>query len=152
MNKCKGFLLIFFSFCIGVLVGGYLFSKSQPRSFLALNQCQNCLTNQDFLGLLASAGIQKLSGAIPLKVYETDKTIAVKLPLSSHRIGHYVIFPKRDIKNVGEISGENEQYFTDALYVARRIIEQQKLSKYSLCTNGPDFQHVTYLHFHLVGD
>lgn len=151
MNKQKGTFLILAALLVGILIGGYLFSKSQPRSFLALNQCRNCLTRQDFLGLLASAGIQNFPGAIPLKVCETDKTIAVKLPLPSNR-SHYIIIPKKDIKNLGEISDANEQYFMDALYVARWIVEQRKLSKYSLYTNGPASQHVTYLHFHLVSE
>jgi len=150
MNKRKGILLIVVVLCFGILIGGYLFSKSQPRSLIALNQCRSCLTQEDFLGLLASAGIQNFSGAMPLKVCETDKTIAVKLPFSAERRIHYVIVPKKDIKNIGEISGANEQYFTDAFYVARWIIEQGKLSKYYLYTNGPELQHVTYLHFHLI--
>ena len=151
MNKRKGIFLVLAALCIGILIGGYLFSKSQPRSFLALAQCRDCLSHQDFLGLLASAGIQNFSGVMPLKVCETDKTIAVKLPSSSRR-SHYIIVPKKDIRNVGEISRTNEEYFTDALYVARWIIEQQRLSKYRLYTNGPSSQEVTYLHFHLVSD
>ena len=151
MNKHKGFLLILAALFIGILIGGYLFSKSQPRSLLALDQCRSCMSHEDFLGLLASAGIQNFSGMMPLKVCETDKTIAVKLPSSSRRI-HYVIVPKKDIRNVGEISRTNEEYFTDALYVARWIIEQQRLSKYRLYTNGPSSQEVTYLHFHLISE
>jgi len=50
---------------------------------------------------------------MPFKVFETDKTIVIKLPFSSHRI-HYVIIPKKDIKNIGEVSEANAQYFTDA--------------------------------------
>ncbi len=147
MNKST----ILISLCAGVLIGGYLFSRSQPRSFLALNRCQSCLTHEDLLGLLASAGIQNFSGLAPLKVFETDKTVAVKLPFGPERI-HYIIFPKKDIKNVGEISKDNVQYFTDALFVARWIIEHRKLHKYRLYTNGPGAQEVTYLHFHLVAD
>ncbi len=108
MNKRKGILLIFVALCIGILIGGYLFSKSQPRSLIALNQCRSCLTYEDFLGLLASAGIQNFSGTIPLKICETDKAIAVKIPFSSGRRIHYIIVSKQDIKNIGEISGANE--------------------------------------------
>ncbi len=150
MNKRKGIFLIFVALCIGILIGGYLFSKSQPRSLIALNQCRSCLTQRDFLGLLASAGIEHFSGAMPMKVCETDKTIAVKLPFSSERRVHYVIIPKKDIKNMGEISGANEQYFTDAFYVARWLVEHGKLKRYRFYTNGPELQAVTYLHFHLV--
>jgi hypothetical protein len=95
------------------LIGGYLFSQSQPRSFLAINRCDSCLTHEDLLGLLASIQIQKVSGLMPFKVFETDKTVVVKLPFSSYRI-HYVIIPKKDIKNIGEISEADAQYLTDA--------------------------------------
>jgi hypothetical protein len=151
MTKFKIIVLVLISLCVGILIGGYLFSQSQPRSFLAINRCQNCLTYKDSLGLLASIGIQKFSGVMPFKVFETDKTVAFKLPFSSHRI-HCVIIPKKDIKNIGEISEANVQYLTDAFFVARWIIERENLSNYRVFTNGPGYQKVTYLHFHLVAE
>ena len=151
MKKFKIIFLVLISICVGILIGGYLFSQSQPRSFLAINRCQNCLTHEDLLGLLASVQIQKFSGLMPFKVFETDKTVVIKHPFSSDRI-HYIIIPKKDIKNIGEISEANAQYLTDAFFVARWIIEREKLSKYSFYTNGPGSQDVTYLHFHLVAE
>lgn len=149
MKKFKIIFLVLISICVGILIGGYLFSQSQPRSFLAINRCQNCLTHEDLLGLLASVQIQKFPGLMPFKVFETDKTVVIKLPFSSHRI-HYVIIPKKDIKNIGEVSEADAQYLTDAFFAVRWIIEQGKLSKYRFYTNGPGSQDVTYLHFHLV--
>lgn len=134
---------------VGIVIGGYLFSQSQPRSLLALNQCQNCLSPNELAGLLASVGIQKLPSLIPFIVFETDKTIAIKLPLQKKHF-HYVIIPKKDIKNIGELSGADAPYLIDAYLVSRQIIEKDKLYKYRLCTNGPGFQDVTYLHFHLA--
>jgi diadenosine tetraphosphate (Ap4A) HIT family hydrolase len=109
------------------------------------------LTHEDLLGLVASVGIQKFPGLMPFVVFETDKTIAIKRPFSSERI-HYVIIPKKDIENIGEISGADTQYLTDAFLVGRWIIERENLSKYRLYTNGPGYQDVTYLHFHLVAE
>jgi diadenosine tetraphosphate (Ap4A) HIT family hydrolase len=86
---------------------------------------------------------------MPFLVIETDKTIAMKLPLPHKRI-HYLIIPKKDIKDIGKISEADTQYLTDAFFVARQIIEQQNLSRYEIYTNGPGLQTVTYLHFHLV--
>jgi hypothetical protein len=151
MKKFKIILLILFSICVGILIGGYLFSQSQPRSFLALNRCQDCLTHEDLLGLVASVGIQKFPGLMPSVVFETDKTIVVKLPFSWKRV-HYVIIPKKDIKNIGEISEADAQYLIDAFFVVRWIIERENLSKYRFYTNGPGYQQVTYLHFHLVAE
>ena len=151
MKKFKIVLLILLSICVGVLIGGYLFSHSRPRSFLALNRCQNCLTHEDLLGLVASVGIQRFPGLMPFVVFETDRTIAIKRPFSSERI-HYVIIPKKDIKNIGEISEVDGQYLTDAFLVGRWIIERENLSRYRLYTNGPGYQDVTYLHFHLAAE
>jgi len=151
MKKFKIIFLVLISLCVGVLIGGYLFSQSQPRSFLAINRCESCLTHADLLGLLASVGIQNFPGLMPFRVFETDKTVVIKYPFSSDRI-HYVIVPKKDIKNIEGISEANAQYLTDAFLVARWIIEREKLSKYRLYTNGPGSQDVTYLHFHLVAE
>jgi hypothetical protein len=151
MNKFKITFLLLLSMCLGIMIGAYLFSQSQPRSILSVYRCQNCLGHADLLGLIASAGIQKLPGLIPSVVFETDKTIVIKPAFSAERI-HYVILPKKDIKDIGDISPADAQYLIDTFLVARRIIEEEKLSKYRFYTNGPGFQDVTYLHFHLVAE
>lgn len=134
---------------LGIVIGGYFFSRSQPRSLLALNRCEDCMSPEDLAGLLASVAIQRMPGIIPFIAFETDKTIAIKLPLQKTRI-HYVIIPKKDIKNIGELSGDDSSYLTDIFLVARQIIEKEKLTRYRIYTNGPSYQDVTYLHFHLV--
>jgi hypothetical protein len=151
MNKFDIALLVLVSVIIGIIIGGYLFAQSQPRSFLSINRCQNCLSRADLLGLIASVGIQKFPGLIPSVVLETDRTVVVKHPFPLERI-HYLIIPKKDIKDIGEISEANAQYLIDAYFVVRRIIEEKKLSKYQLFTNGPGFQDMTYLHFQLIAE
>jgi hypothetical protein len=136
------------SLALGVVIGGNLFSKTQPRSFIALTRCESCLSAADLAGLLGSVGIQKFPGPIPFAELETDKTVAIKLP--SSRGVHYVIIPKKDIRSVADLSEANAAYLTDAYLVARRLIERDRLSKYRFYTNGPGIQTVTYLHFHLV--
>ncbi len=152
MNKLKMLFLVLLSMATGILLGAYLFSQSQPRSILSINYCQNCLSRADFLGLIGSVGIQRFPGLIPAVAFETDKTVAMKLPSSAAERIHYVIIPKKDIKNIGEISEANGEYILDAYLVARKIIEKEKLTKYRFFTNGPDFQDVTYLHFHLIAE
>ncbi len=149
MSKSKTTLLVALSFCTGILTGSYLFSQSQPRSILSINHCEHCLSSKDLAGLLVSMGIQKFPDLIPSVVFETDKTVVIKHPFARERI-HYLIIPKKDIKNIGEISEADTQYLMDAFLVARRIIEEEKLTDYKLLTNGPGFQDVTYLHFHLI--
>jgi len=103
----------------------------------------------ELAGLLASVGVRKTPGLIPFVVLETDKTIVLKNPFGRERV-HYLIIPKKDIKNIGEISKEDEPYLIDAHAVARALIEKEKLYRYRLYTNGPGVQHVAYLHFHLI--
>ena len=138
---------LFFVF-VGLVAGGYLFDQSQPRSFLALNHCTQCMSAADLAGLLASVGIQKVPNALPFVVYETNKTIAIRNPFVRWRTD-YVIIPKIDIKNIGQMSARNESYILDAYKVAAHIIKEKHLSNYRLLTNGPGLQKVTYLHFHL---
>ena len=149
MKKFKLPFLILVSVCVGIVIGGYLFSQSQPRSFLAIQNCERCLSPSDLAGLLASVVVQKFPGLIPSVVHETDKTIAFKLPFSRSK-AHYVIVPKKDIKDVGEISEADVPYLADAFVVLGQIIRENKLVNYWLETNGPGFQKVTYLHFHLI--
>src|SRR5262245_5571776 len=133
----------------GVVIGGNLFSRTQTRSFIALTRCEYCLSAADLAGLLGSVGIQKVPGRIPFAEIETDRTVAIKLPTTSRGV-HYVIIPKRDLKNVADLSEANAAYLIDAYLVARRLIERDRLSEYRFYTNGPGIQNVTYLHFHLV--
>ena len=136
---------------LGIVIGGYLFARTQPRSILALKECDHCLSPEDLAGLLASVGMQVAPGALPFVVYETDKTIAIREPLPRGHL-HYVIIPKRDMKNIADISLADSAYLMDALLVSRHLIEKDKMHRYRLYTNGPGLQSVTYLHWHLEDD
>ena len=159
MSKLKATFATLLLLAAGTVIGGYLFSESQPRSFLSLNQCQDCLSSKDLAGLLVSVGVNKLPGVIPAVEFETDKTIVIKYPFQKARspaetrtvsTDHYLIIPKKDIRNVGEISEADAPYIVDAYLAARHIIEKTKSSQYELFTNGPGFQDASYLHFHLL--
>jgi hypothetical protein len=151
MNKLKVSLLILLCIGVGILMGGYLFSKSQPRSVFAIARCQSCLTLADLYGLMASIGIQKFPHLVPYVVFETEKTVVVKDPYDTKQL-HYLIIPKKDIKNIGQISEADADYLVDMFLVARQIIEEERLFEYRILTNGPGFQDVTYLHFHLLAN
>ena len=76
-------LLAALTLLAGVVLGGYLFSDSQPRSFLALSRCDSCYRLNDLAGLLASAGIQKAGAAIPVAVKETERCVAIEHPFKN---------------------------------------------------------------------
>lgn len=136
------------AFVVGVVVGGYLFVDSKPRSFLALGRCVACYRPNDLAGLLASAGIQRTPGLIPRVVRETDHCLAIQHPFPEARF-HFVVFPKKDIKNLGEVALGDEPYVMDCLGVIRSLILEYHLKYYRVLVNGPGLQDVTYLHFHL---
>jgi histidine triad (HIT) family protein len=137
---------------IGVMLGGYLFADTQPRSFLVLNKCEGtCFQANELLGLLTSVGIQRFPALVPSVVKETDKTIVIEHPSPQARI-HYLVIPKRDVKNIGELSDADNEYLIDVFKVVREIVEEKNLRDYRLATNGPGYQGLTYLHFHLTAN
>lgn len=136
---------------LGVLLGGYLFSDTQPRSLLALHTCGNdCLKQNELLGLVGSVIVQKSPGLLPDVLLETDKTVAINYPIA-HDGDHFVIIPKRDIKNIGEIREGDQPYIMDALAVIGQLVKEKNLRSYRIITYGPERQDITYLHFHLLG-
>lgn len=151
MNK-RTILTLIIIFTVGALIGGYLFRDVQPRSFLAFDRCnESCLNTNELLGLIGSVGVQKLPELIPFVVKETDKTIVIESPVNEDTI-HYVIIPKKDIKDVGDISESDKDYIIDAYAVIGQIIREKNLTKYRVYTNGPSYQSVNYIHFHLLSD
>lgn len=150
MTRVRSILIVLAPLVLGVILGGYLFSDSRPRSFLALNKCEGtCLKPNELLGLAASVGLQKFSGLLPSVVKETDKIIVLDDSDSPAAI-HYLIIPKKDIKNVADLSDADSAYLVDAYKVAGELIREKNLTNYRLITNGPGHQTVTYLHFHLM--
>lgn len=142
-------------FAMGVLIGGYLFAKSQPRAFLALKDCNGaCLHAEQVTGLVASVGVLRFPRLIPYIVKETDHCAAMRAPYASQDQSHfhYVIFPKKDIKDIADIAIEDQPYIWDCIGLMRALIVEQGLRNYRVTTNGPGFQDVGYLHFHIVSE
>ncbi len=142
------YILAFFIFIAGLFVGGILFRGSKPRSLLSIHECSNCLHPNEVAGLFASVVVRKIPGVIPDVILETDKTIVFKHPRQKHRI-HYIFVPKKDIKNIGELTDEDKDYIIDLYSTVVTVINRQGLKNYRLLTNGPGEQDVAYLHFHL---
>jgi histidine triad (HIT) family protein len=145
-------ILTVLAFFTGIAFGAYLFSDTQPRSPLRIAECEeNCFSEEKLLGLLGSVGVQKLPNLIPFVVKETDRTVAMKHPFPQSDI-HYVIIPKKDIKTIEDITSEDAEYITDAHALMAQLIREQNLTNYKVIINGPRFQTVEYLHFHLVAE
>lgn len=152
MTKIKLAVLMLSVLGLGVILGGYLFSDTRPRSFLALNRCEGtCLQANELLGLATSVGLQRFSALAPAVVKETDKTIVLDFP-GPHAGVHYLLVPKKDLRNIADVSNADREYLLDTLKVAGEIIREKSLTNYVLATNGPGYQGVTYLHFHLTAN
>ena len=152
MKRLRIAALMLAALLVGVILGGYLFSDTRPRSFLALNKCEGtCLQANELLGLAASVGVQKFSALAPSVVKETDKTIVIEHPGPQARI-HYLVIPKKDMKNIADLSDADGEYLLDAFKVAGKIIREKNLTNYRITTNGPGYQSATYLHFHLTAN
>jgi hypothetical protein len=145
----KKFLAFGTAIFIGVVIGGWAFSRSIPRSFLAVAECSgSCYRTNDLIGLLASAGIQQTAQAIPV-VGESTECIAIRHPKPEGRV-HLVLFPKRDVRNILELQPEDGPYVLGCFALARTLTEIKGVRNYRLQTNGPALQHATYLHFHVI--
>lgn len=137
---------------VGVGLGAWLFSDSQPRSLLRVGSCgPTCAHPSDLAGLAASIGIQKFPAAVPFLVQQSDTCVAIRHPFSPHRY-HFVFFPKRDIRNIGDIAAGDEPYVMGCLAMMGNIIAAHGLTSYRMYSNGPLEQDITYLHFHVVSD
>jgi hypothetical protein len=149
MSKLKLSLILLAVFVVGIVVGGYLFSHTQPRSFLSLQHCTHCLDRNELAGLVGSVVMNKAPLLLdPVVVMETDKTVAIKSPIPEAKTD-YVVIPKKDIKDAGELSDSDRLYLIDAYAVMQRLIDEKHLRNYTILTYGPDLQRVRYLHFHL---
>ena len=135
---------------LGVAIGGYMFSNSVQRSFLAVSDCDGqCLELKDIAGLLASAGIQRVPSLLPFVAAQSKECVAVRHPKPEGQF-HLVFLPKRDVRNVLELTADDVPYLTDCLALARKLVSKAGVQNYRVVTNGPALQHVTYFHFHVV--
>lgn len=138
------------SLLLGGVLGAYLFKDTRPRSFLALPHCaSSCFSERELKAVALSVGIQYAPALLPNVVLETDKTIALKSPEPLATID-YLVLPKKDIRDLGDLSAEDAAYISDSFLVISQLVRQDNLHEYKVITNGPGFQQVNYLHFHLL--
>lgn len=145
-----GFLL---TFGLGFILGAAAIHRPIRNAPVELPPARNPLRPADVLGLIGSIGIRGLAGhleSIPSVVAETDRTFALSVPDRRFQF-HYVIVPKKDIRDVGQISTEDQAYLTDIFLMARHLAEKDGMKSYRLYTNTGGLQTVGYLHFHMVG-
>jgi len=143
-------LFYLFTLIVGIVFGGYLFSKTLERSFLAVHNCDDaCLEIKDIAGLLGSVGILHAPNLLPFLVAQSKECVAVRHPKPEGRL-HLVFLPRRDVRNVLELTEEDIPFLTGCLALARELVSASGVKNYRMVTNGPELQHVTYFHFHVI--
>jgi len=153
MKRTAIVIAVLVSFGVGIVLGAAAIHRPIPKAPLELPPARKPWSSRDVLGLLGSMGIRAFAGhldKIPKVAVETDRSFAIAVPDRWNRV-HYVIVPKKDIRDVGQITAEDQPYLTDIFLTARRLAEKEGLKNYRLYTNDRGLQSVAYLHFHLVG-
>ena len=145
----KGLLWVFV-FLLGFAAGGWVFHDVQPRTWLTVHGTKVHASHAELLGYLGSAIVQRAPGLVPQVVMETDKSVAMKYPIPDRSEEHYVVVPKRDIKDVQSLAKGDEPYLLDAFAVIGELARERKMKHYKIISNSPAEQDVRYLHFHLV--
>ena len=150
--QLKQFAAALALFATGVVCGGYLFSQSVPRSFLAYESCNDrCYKAAEIAGLVTSAAILRAPFIIPGVVLESDTCLAIRNPRPEARI-HYVLFPKHDIRSITTLTPSDSPYVFGCFALARELVSRDNIKSYRLYTNGLKQQEIAYLHFHLISE
>ena len=145
------FVAAFVIFSAGIVCGGYLFSRSQPRALLAIANCeQRCYKSREILGLITSVLALRAPFLIPGVVLESDTCLIIKNPRPNARV-HYVLFPKHDTRSITTLTPEDAPYVLGCFALARELVVKEKIWSYRLYTNSTQLQEISYLHFHLMG-
>jgi diadenosine tetraphosphate (Ap4A) HIT family hydrolase len=153
MGRTKTLILVVLSGGVGFLLGASSISRPIPNAPIELPVARSPLNPKDVMGLIGSIGIRTLAGRlgyVPFVVLETERTFVLSVPTSKNEV-HYVLVPKKDIRDPGQLSAEDQPYLVDIFLTARGLIEKEGLVDYRIYANGRGRQRVSYMHFHLVG-
>lgn len=145
----KRFVVWIAVFALGVLAGGWLFAGARWRPLLETRRQERRIDSAELLGLLGSIAVRRVPGVLPEVVMTTPLTVAFVPPHREART-HFVIVPRRDIKDVSDLRAGDEPYLVDAFAVAGALARRNGLKRWRVFTRGPDEQAVRYLHFHFV--
>lgn len=149
-RRIRNALTLLLVFVVGLSIGARAFMNTQPRAWLNVASCASrCYRANEIAGLLVSAGLVNAPGLVPQVVRESDKCLAVPYPRKGRHL-HLVFFPKRDIRDITDLTAEDEPYVMDCFAIMREIVSAQNLSDYRVYTNGPGEQDISILHFHLI--
>ncbi len=95
-----------------------------------------------------------IKGELPAeKVFENERILAIK-DIHPHAPVHILIIPKKEIKNLQDLTAEDFPLLNEVISVAQQLAKEFHIEEgYRLLTNnGSDAgQTIFHLHFHLLG-
>ena len=138
-------------FALGVALGGWFFAGTKWRPFLVPAGAGRGLDAEELRGLIGSIAVRRVPQVLPDVVMTTKYSIAFVSPWPEAKT-HFVIVPRRDIKDLSDLRRGDEPYVIDAMAVAGRLARERGLRHWQLFTRGPEEQAVRYLHFHLISN
>ena len=145
-------LAICLIFAAGFGCGAATFIRTQARPLPPVRECRSpeeCLTDKQVLGLVASAGLHLAPGLLPHIVAQSRVCVGIDSPRKDAPVD-LVFFPRRDVRNVLDIDPEDEPYVMGCFALMRQVADQRGLRDWRVMTNGPGQQDIAYLHFHLM--
>lgn len=144
-------LLLLLVFGLGFVVGASLMRQQRRYPPPPAKPRRVMPPLQEYAGLLAALSIPYTSRLLPQIEAETPMTVVFRHPAPKYPL-HVMFVPKKDIRDVGDLSEEDNAYLTDLFACMTRFIREHRLDRYRIWSNGPGYQDVTYLHFHLGAD
>ena len=150
MRKVLVFVLVF---ACGFAAGGLSFVGVRARTFPDPRSCGSVDTCRlsALLGTIAAAGIHVPAGLIPELVGESADCVGIKNPVPEDYID-LVFIPRRDVLNLLDTDTPDEPAVMDCVALMRQVSAQRNIRHWRIITNGPGYQRVGILHFHLVED
>lgn len=84
-------------------------------------------------------------------VYEDEKMLVFKDIKPQAKV-HVLAIPKKFIKDLDDIDGENIEYITHIFQNIPKVVKLLSLDRgYRVISNCKEYQEVPYLHFHILG-
>src|SRR5438128_4074310 len=129
-TRWRNWIGLAFGFGLGCIAGGYAMRDVQPRSLLAVDRCDHCWSPNELAGLVGAIVMTRAPGLVPLVVLETNRTIAIRFPTGPRAPEHFVVVPKRDIRDAAHVATGDEPYLADAFAVIGKLVRDRGMRHY----------------------
>jgi len=90
---------------------------------------------------------------IPAKIVYEDSDVVVFPDINPRARVHFLVVPVSHVESFLDLNDKQMDSLTKMTKVVQRLIREQKLEGgYQVVFNGGQRQHVSHLHWHLLGD